>query len=131
MTFTKKEHELIVANTKKIEKYIRSVMPRLREGFTIGFGKMVHRGRCDEFYEREYELWVGKKCLSGCIGGLYVKFAESKDCDFGTVYLYSDGMYADGYMSTLIKEWVTIKAKIMENVTEQNNIMKALKTFEV
>lgn len=132
MKFTAQEHELMVTNTKRIEEYIRSVMPQLREGFTIGFGEMVHRGRCDEFYERKYELHIDNKYLSGHIGGLGVQFAESGDSNF-TEYLYNDDdrAYTDGYMSTLIREWATIKAKIIENIAKQNSAVNALYTFEL
>lgn len=130
MTFTMQEHELMVTNTKRIEEYIRSVMPRLREGFTIGFGEMVHRGRCNEIYEHNYELHIDKKYLCGHIGGLGVQFAESGDRNF-TVYLYSDRAYSDGYMSSLIKEWATIKAKIMEYVAKQNDTVNAIYKFEL
>ena len=127
MTYTNEEYEILKANTKQIEQYLRSQIPNVRKSITVTFGDMTTRGRYGEIREPEYEIVLTTEGLHGHSGGLRLDFDDTPRTDFNT-NVYSRGFGAN-YMGKLIRDWPTVKRAILSKIREQQSEISAIRNF--
>ena len=130
MLYTNEEYEMLKSNTKAIENYLRNIMPNLRDGIRIPFGKMTTRGRYGEIKEPYYELVIKKDYLIGWAGCLKFEFSESAANQSSCTSVYSKG-FGSEFMASLINEWQIIKRKVIDSIQQQEAYVSAIKNFKL
>lgn len=127
MTYTNEEYEILKANTKQIEQYLRSQIPNVRKSIAVTFGDMTTRGRYGEIREPEYEIVLTSEGLWGYSGGLSLDFGNESDTS-SRVSVYGRGFGAN-YMGKLIRDWPTVKRQILSKIREQQSEISAIRNF--
>lgn len=135
MIYTNEELDRLKSNTKQIEKYLRTLMPNIRESIKVEFGPMTTRRGNYGFpvREREFELYVGNKSLFGASGGLRYDF-EYNPAEYhssGLIDLYQNRGFGASYMDALCTEWQTIKSHILYEYEKQQQIAQRINNFKL
>ena len=135
MIYTEAEYEQLKENTAKIEEYLHTLMPNIRETIRVEFGPMTtRRGSYGmAVREREFELYVGSRSLFGASGGLRYDFEYDprKPESSGLIDLYRNRGFGVSYMAALCSEWRMIKSHIMYEYGNQQQIAQRINNFKL
>lgn len=126
MTLNKEDFAILQEDVHQIENYLRSLMPKIVEPFSVGFGDMVFREL--GVPEIEYRLFVGKGALYGAEGLLTYEFIPDEVKVTGCTNVYSRG-HGEEFMQKLVLDWPRIKEKTQVILGDQQNKLDKIRNF--
>ena len=125
MMYTQEEKNKIHENLDKINAYLETLQPKIRDRITVDFGEMKTYMYGDR--EREFHISIDNRSISGRSGGLGMDYTRESASSSTRASIYSHLDYA----VALIQHWQHIKMEINTRIVQQNTAIAAINNFEV
>ena len=118
MILNEKDNEKLYKNLEKIEEWIKEKQTQVKEEIEIELNTKKYTIKL-YLNNENCRIFIGNDCYYYLVGSSYKE------------KMITDDEFATRYIIDLIFNWQYIKERILENITEQKNILRKIREFKI